>query len=522
MIGTGNVVGKFRAGPDSGRARGECAIPGRSRLKHPGSADAERGITLLEAALAISLFGSLITLGSAIISEETRRQRNISLGKDLRLMTEAAQAFIAGEYGALIARLPSLPAGEAAISIHPRELVAAGYLADAFLVEGNAENSSGQSYLVLARAVDLADGTVPRLTLTTGDLDADGDGAIDPDLVDGQVFNGELFLEAILATSGGDPVAPQDGNPAVVAAESAFAGYVTSGSKARGPFGSWVLDISPYYSLAGNPVPGRFVSLLALPGIGTFGMASGGERRGGQESHPLERCLGLTGRLLQDCASGNAMYTGIAFTSFDQDGDGNIDRTGSIRNLYELSMGAPADTSGDGGIDEFGRISGLASIECEAGVRTYSVGTLLVDCPEVSFTGDVSVGGGLSTHDGIESGGAVEAPRFFADAIGGQDLTKGVYSVELVAMDPEMKIQKPECSDPDSDAEVFAVPSAFASPEGASLLGVLAYAEESDSGNEWRIRMEAAVDSDENHDGIADVVELESTEDYALVISKCS
>ena len=79
---------------------------------------------------------------------------------------------------------------------------------------------------------------------------------------------------------------------------------------------------------------------------------------------------------------------------------------------------------------------------------------------------------------------------------------------------------KPVCKDADSQPRVFVVPAAFLSPNGASIVGVRAYAE--NGRGAWTIRMEAAVNEDKIGDGKADVIALDSGSDYALVLAKCS
>ena len=204
----------------------------------------ERGATLLEAAFVVTLFGSLLVLANMLLSEELERRRSISLGLNLRLTSSAAQSFVALNYEALIGRFPGLGDGEAMYAVSMQELASAGFLPAEFIENGEHSNSYGQRYSLLLRGVNRSDSASPKSTMTVAALDSDADGTVDSALRDGNPSNGELDLEAILVTTGGDPVVPTSGNPAIVASEMASAGYIQETGLARGPYGTWQLDIS--------------------------------------------------------------------------------------------------------------------------------------------------------------------------------------------------------------------------------------------------------------------------------------
>ena len=83
------------------------------------------------------------------------------------------------------------------------------------------------------------------------------------------------------------------------------------------------------------------------------------------------------------------------------------------------------------------------------------------------------------------------------------------------------EIAKPVCEDDGVEPQVYAVPAAFGSPDGIPLVGLRTYTVESGDESAWRVRMKAIIDRDSGSDGMVDVVELNASDDYALVLSKC-
>ncbi len=497
------------------------------------SGHAERGATLLEAAISISLFGSVILLVNAMVSEETERQRDAALGGDLKLMTQFATRYVAAEYDAIRLSLAGLSGTNAITAISMQDVADAGHLPPSMLVGGEHRNGERQTYSIVVRGVSRLNTDIPQTTLAISALDANGDGLTDAGLMDGIAGNDELDLEALLVTSGGAPVPPQRGNPAAAAAELAVAGYVQNPGTATGPFGSWSLDITPFASLAGYPAAGRFVSLLALSGHGVlnFSPAAGGQTDG----NFLERCPGLSGAALAECAVSNELYTDVRFRAFDRDADGAPDEFGAIEDVYSIRMGAPADSDGDSTVDTFPEITGLLRLQCgAAGSSTVSAGTLLVDCAAADFTGDARIGnsltvagtaavtGNVSAGADMDVTGELTAERFLAEAIGGQDLTKGIFTASVIAMDGSAEISQPQCLDTGSEPAIFVAPVTYASPDGSPIVGLKAIAETVTGRNSWKVRIQAAIDRDSNSDGNADVVDLTSDADHALVMTKCS
>ncbi|MCY3879283.1 MAG: hypothetical protein OXF74_08905 [Rhodobacteraceae bacterium] len=490
----------------------------------------ERGATLIEAAFAITLFGSLMLLANSIISQEIERQRDRSIGRDLGLMTELGTNYVQSEYEQLRRGLAGLSSVHAITGISIREMADAGYIPHSMLRGGERENAAGQRYSLLLRGVSRLDTDSPPATLEITDLDSDSDGLVDEHLLDGMPGNDELDLEVLLVTSGGEELPPQRGNPAAVAAEMPTSGFVQTRGTASGPFGSWSMDITPFSALSLYPDKGRFVSLLALSGFGVTDFSNAGTvPPQGNPGNPFERCPGLSGAALADCAGNNEVYTDIRFRAVDQDNDGVTESLWGIENPIAIRMSDPADTDGDGTDDRFPELTGLLRLACGgAGTGRVTSGTLLIDCTAVSLNGALTVSGmseftgGIETDSDIQAAGSVTASRFFAGILGGQDLTKGIYSASIITMDSDRIVTKPDCRDSGSDAMVLVAPVGFSSPDGSALVGLKAFAEEHSGGTEWVVRMQAAIDRDSDNDGVADVVELNSGSDFTLALTRCS
>lgn len=514
------------------------AVTRLDRIDGAPASEGERGSTLLEAAFAITLFGSLIALANMLISAEADRRRSVALGQDLRITASGARSYVDREYDALEARLAQLGSTQAAFSVSMQDVADAGFLPQEFVRSGERRNLSDQRYRLLFRGVDRSDQTRPRATLDVADIDADGDGLADPALADGDILNGELDLEAVLVTEGGRPVPPQLGNPAAAAAESPAAGYIQEAGTARGPYGSWEHDISGYSSLTDYPAAERFAYLIALSG---FGVLEDGEFSiGNADGFPFERCVGTSGTRLDDCATSNEVHTELAFGN-PASPAAVANGLNTVSNVYAIEMGPPVDADNDGSTDLHSIISGLAELKCGTGAASaFAAGTLIVDCPDAAFSGrvrvgaalevagdaelagDSEIGGSLDVAGEVAATGAVSAQRFLADALGGQDLTEGVYFASAVSMGSGGEIAKPVCSDPGSSPRVFAAPAAYTSPDGSPIVGVRAYASDSSDGTGWVVGMNALIDRDRNKDGNADLVPLSASGDFALVLTRCS
>ncbi len=495
----------------------------------------ERGITLLEAALFLAMLGTALGILNLLVQEEFERRRWTAMGQDLRFMTQSVQRFVDVSYDSIRDDLVTAGANPLIASIS-MDVVAMAGLIPASVIDGTIHaNPFNQNYHLLVRGVMRRDTANPQATVISSVADADADGNIDDHLVDGNPANGELDIEAILITVGGRAVEPQHGNLAVAEAALFSTGYQHENDLAQGSFGVWRMDTSPYRNLTHAPQDKHFVSLIALSGYGVLGHPA-------QHTEPsmaagtglfLERCPSAADEIQAKCEADNKMYTDVAFVNHDSDDDGTLDYLSVVSGLNRLAMAAPVDSDGDGTPDSLSAISGVTEIACGSDLTGNQVlGTLLVTCADVRLSNDLAIGGSLDVDGSVSVEGstviddtlqatlAVTAERFRATAINGQDLTKGVFFADLVAMEPVPTITKPICKDAGSDPRIYVTPSSFLSPDGVPTIGVRAYAT-SGSGS-WTVHMEAAIDVDHNSDGMADIIALSSDKDYALVLTRCS
>ena len=442
----------------------------------------ERGASLLEAALATALAGSLLALGHALLSAASERQRDEATGRAFALVAGAAQRYVAEHYAVLRDGLAALPAGPALRQIDPADLTKTGQF-NAVLV--SRPNSYGQAYRLLVRGVDVTGGK----TLTDKQIDSDSDGKVDEHLRDDMIDNGELALEAILVSSGGQALSRVSGGRAVDAARNVGVGFVIAQGTAHGAHGAWQMDLTPYSSLDGYPGAGHMAALVALPGYGV--LDRNGDAAANHLSYPLERCVGVEGDQLADCAGSNEIHATVAFAA---SGEGAMD------GLRSLTMADPED-------DAFSLISELSELACGGGAAAgQAAKRLLVTCDEIVVSGD------------IDAEGTITGERFFADALAGQDLTQGIYGARIVAMLPPPTITRPACQSP-AKPEIFAAPVSFVSPGGVPLVGVAALATAGE--DDWSVKMIASIAADTDNDGKSDEVALSSMNDFALVLTRC-
>ncbi len=478
----------------------------------------ESGASLLETVLTLAMFGALFGLTNAILSQESQRQQSVILGRELGFMTDVMQDYVALNYGRLQTKLFT-DSIDGALVLTLADLAAEGFLPGHL---ATARNSADQAYHLLVRGVNRTDARTPQVTLGPADLDQDMDSQIDPAFLDQDVTNGELDLEAILVTSGGVPIAPTIGSPAVLAAERFATGYL-DGTTARGPYGVWELDVEPYAALDPAPEAGHFVAIVAASGLhlgsrGAGPMPSGG---GDGDSTSLDRCPDARGGALARCLADNEIRTSIVFNGGDENGDGTPDVFGRLANVYTIDMGRPVDADDDGHADTFSVITGLAELACADGDGTgLGDNRLAITCPEVRFAGQASFGGAVTMSGDLDVTGAVDAWRFRAGALGNRDLTKGLLFADIVTMNAATRIDKPVCRDQGSRPQIYAAPVAYLVPSGEPILGLRAVAV--DHTTHWSVTMTASIDRDTDRDGLADVITLDSDSDHVLVLTRCS
>ena len=483
-------------------------------LKHQ-----EKGLTLFEASLALALFGMFISLVNIMVSSNDQRQKAISLGKEMAFITKSVQKYVGFEYDQLRDDLVASSSSQLLVSIGMDKINEAGYLPQAVLEGGTFRNSFGNRFTLFLRGVNSNDTKSPQATLSIADVDPDNDGSIERHLMDGVMANGEYELEAILVSSEGTEVEPNMGSPAVVASKLFSAGYIQDKNTARGPYGVWEMDISPYSDLPHYPGKKQFVSLVALSRNGVFSYPAT-ENEQVETNTYLDRCINTLGSVRAVCESNNELFTEVVFNSFDRNGDGFNDSFGSIRNLYQLEMGSPVDSDGDSIPDIFSVINNLHGIGCQSNNPNTATDELTLDCPEIKLTGDAKIEKDLVVGDQLTVEGDTRSQRFIAGALNYQDLTKGIYHIELIRMDGDTTIAKPDCLDTGSEPQIFVTPAAFAIGSGHSLVGIRGLATEET--NSWEVGLKAIISHDGDEDGKSDVIDLVSASDYVQVLTKCS
>jgi hypothetical protein len=540
-----------------------------------GSSARRRGVSLIEAVLYLTVVSSVIVLMASVIDSESKRQENISTASTMNLMISSSQRYVAAEYDTIRDQLlaGARTNNRAEITISMQNLSDMGYLPAAFAVEDT--NLFEQRYVLLMRAVSVDDVAVPQVTMTEVQIDGDSDTLIDNHLIDLDNSNDEMTIEAILVTSGGDEVPAHRGPPITVRTQKPTSGYVGEDGLARGPYGSFVFDISGFSGFADFPTEGHFANIISLSRFSN--VDTGGFNSGGGVPDPLQRCAGIldiagqtpSSTIYQTCLSNNQMSNDIVFNSYDSDADGTIDvfpgirgvtdidmagavdtdgdgipdRFSEINNAFSINMGPALDTDSDGIPDVFPDITGLARLACENTAGTAIQGTMVFDCDNLVLDGNV-----LVTGDSTISGDQT-ADRFISEDLGGQDLSEGIYNALLLASGET--IMKPTCPAVTADGNfqmeprVFVVPAAYSHPGGLPTVGIRSYAEDFNAAS-WRVRLFNFVDEDRctssitnpmttntadyrtenaaqctSADGLADVYEVSANAGRVLAMTRC-
>jgi hypothetical protein len=477
----------------------------------------QRGITLLEGVLYLALASSVIGFSATFIRDEQRRQEQVLIAREYALAMQGAQNFVSNRYEEILDQLHEAAVlnGAAARAYDLEDLTGAGFLPLAFLDGGGAlQRVYGQEFRLLTRAVLAGDTAVPQRTLTVVDMDPGGQGAIAADLIDGDPVNGEVRIEAVLVSDGGDPMPVTVGAPVTARTERSNAGFVEAGTESRGPYGVFGFDLGGFVGADGFPADpvGRFAAIVALGGFGVLdatGMGADPDREPDLQD-AFRRCAGIledpaldrNSPIYVECRdTTNAIYGDIVIVNYDTTGDGVPDVFPSIEGTTRITMSPPVDTSGDGVPDVLSTIENLRVLGCGTiGPGAGSGTELTIDCDLTRLTGTLIADNFLiDTSSGVrplaveqEVGGVrevqVSADRFL---MGDVDLSTGIFDLQLLASG--QTIPKPQCpaTTPDGaflvEPRVYVLPAAFSDPAGRATVGMRAFAEE--NGSDWRVRL---------------------------------
>lgn len=458
----------------------------------------QRGSLLFDAVLAIGVMMTFLAISVNVQERERASQEAALLGAEHKVVLDASKAYVAKNYKELQEELFARTGGSGAaiMSMSTDALIERGYLPPIYSTSGVLFRFYGQRYALLLRAVNRADATVPQLTMTGTQLDPAMTGHISPALLDLDPANGEMDIEALLVTYGGQEIKSGLAGRIMPHMNSAYAGYVADANFANGAYGGFRLNISRFNGRAEYPARGRFASVVALSNFGVLG-----ERQ--SEDGLLDafrRCVDVdpaTAAYL-DCMDTNEVYSDIVL--------------------------APHDTDGNGTADTFPAIRGLSLLECgNTSTRNNATGRFMIDCAETTATGNVNVEGNLKVDGDAEIGAleitdasldyhdktiverhATRGNILHGDAVvsdtvnGGQDLSEAIIDSRVVFAG--QTVAKPQCTGLAPNGapmtpRIYVTPAAYSDPEGRAIIGVRAYASEHSS-TQWRVRVLAFVGQD--------------------------
>ena len=477
----------------------------------------QRGITLLEGILYLGLASSVIGFSASFILDEQRRQEEVLIAREYALMMQGAQNFVAGRYEEILEQLyeEAVLNGTALKSYEVSDLTDAGFLPLSFLDGGGAlDRLYDQGFRLLTRAVLAGDAAVPQTTLTAVDMDPGGQGAIAAALIDGDPDNGEVRIEAVLISDGGEPMPTTVGAPVTARTERSNAGFVETGVEARGPYGVFTFDLGGFVGTTGFPddPTGRFAAIVALGGFGVLDASGLGTDQGAEPDlqDAFRRCEGIlddpaldrNSPIYEACRdTTNSVYGDIVNTNYDTTGDGVPDVFPTIEGTTRITMSPPVDTDGDGDADVLSTLENLRVIGC--GSVAPGVGSeteLTIDCDLTRMTGTLIADNFLiETSSGTRAlaveqqvAGApevqVSADRFL---MGDVDLSTGIFDVQLLASGETIPMPQCPATTPDGaflvEPRVYVLPAAFSDPAGRATVGMRAFAEE--DGSDWRVRL---------------------------------
>ncbi len=426
-------------------------------------ADRQRGSMLFEAALAMMVMMTMVTYVAATSDSQKKAQDRLMIAAEHDIILGASRNFVSSRYAEILEDLydEANMSGNAILTYTMDDLADEGFLPEGY--EGNIlKNFYNQDYALLVRAVDVADTSSPQDTLTYSDINVSG--AIDPDLLDGSSSNGEMKIESLLVSHGGETIPRGQGGDILAAMNSSFGGYVGALNTSSGLYGSFDMDISKFSGETAYPATGHMASIVSLSGFGVIGMDAV------EDDASIEgaflRCDGLSGTEYDNCVSSNSIYTDIVLQPYDSDSDGTNDVFPALRNVTLLDCGN--DTSVVGVENEF-----------------------TINCGTTNMTGDLDVAGNIAATD-IDASGEISAGSVVIDGIGEQkgdasfDLSTIILNSEIIDSGDDFVM--PECGTGTAQLSLTPVSYIVPADEGnARIIGV--YPEASTGSGKWNVRL---------------------------------
>lgn len=433
----------------------------------------QRGALLLDSILAVAVIGSVLGIILVILDQESKRQEDTIVASTLRELITASQEYLGENYDDLrykLAEAATLRADNLAVlTIDMRQLADAGYISDVAMDGDTVTNRFNQQYALLLRGVDSTSAGFPAPSMLSDDI--------------GHPTEGDMEIESILVSYGGDPIPGQRGSPIVAKTGLFNAGFMVDAFEARGPLGNFSFTIGdsvnagPYDLFAEYPGQGRFASLISLTDIGVIGFKYV-DRTGDIISDAFRRCADIDRGAApdeyaecRDAAGGQRVYSDIVM---------------NVRTESGLSV-PPA-------------IRNLSNITCSDDMlRNSDPDSILIDCSTTEFTGTIEVGDFIIGGSELSIGGnrtisfdgadvTIEGDQVITREISGEDselLLDGNPSQNLydLVFNYENVFPGSEVSYPDSCAspEAFLSVESVADMFGRPVAGYRAYATEGPS-----------------------------------------
>lgn len=482
-----------------------------------------RGALLVEAALAVGIAISLIGLTVSINAEQERRTDAISIGAEKKIILDAARNLILDREEDLIEQLfqaAVTSGGPGQLTFTAQDLVNIGYIPESFVPGAAMRRLFQQDYVLLLRPVFRDDIATPAAVLEEIDMDPFGTGSINPGFIDGDLSNGELGIESVLFTTGGQPVPPGQGGRVLSAAQRINAGFITDATQSRGIGGTMNFNITGFQDFAefSDTGQGRFASPVSLGSIGVIGSEAPSNIPELRET--FLRCVGLTPGT-----------------------DSFLDCIAAPRNeVFGDIVMRGVDTTGDGTEDRFSTIQGATRIMCRntpLGVDDpVDVNAFLIDCSETEINGILNITGteinfaGETLAEVREIAGVDEvvltSDRISMRLPSGADRDLSRLPVSTLRASAREVFDVQECPstdinggalEPKADASV----TALLDPWGRSVSGMFAIMERGDAvgaswtpdsdGGSWMLRILYALNSDFCSSDFANPIDINLTFD---------